>query len=95
MQYELVKVIDRARLLDGEQRRRLYATPDGRPLRRGIHVAFRATPAPSAVYDASVQFCGPFSSWREASTFAEGWMTRHGYDAAESAAPGHSGFAGA
>lgn len=83
MQYELVKVIDRARLLDSEQRRRIYETRDGRPLLRGIHVAFRASPAKSGVYDASVYYRGPFRSWKAAATFAEVWMASHGYGTAE------------
>lgn len=87
MQYELVKVIDRARLLDAEQMRRIYVTRDGRPLAPGIHVAFHTSGARRAVYDSSVHFRGPFPSWRAARSFAEVWIASHGSAASETTTP--------
>lgn len=87
MQYELVKVIDRARLLDAQQMRRIYVTRDGRPLSPGIHVAFHASGARRAVYDSSVHFRGPFPSWRAARSFAEVWIASHCGAANDSTSP--------
>lgn len=69
MQYELVKVIDRARLLNPEQLEHRYKTKSGRTLARGIHAVLWPEAAPTRRYDTNARYYGPFLSWRAASDF--------------------------
>lgn len=69
--YELVKVIDRARLLSPEQIEYRYRTATGRALARGIYAVLWPLDASTHRYDASAQYHGPFPSWRTAHEFVD------------------------
>lgn len=69
MHYELVKVIDRANLLDPRSRARKYETRDRRPLARGIYAVIWPEDVQTPRYDKDAQFYGPYSSWNSAGTF--------------------------
>lgn len=69
MHYELVRVIDRRRLLNPVQLEHRYRTPDKRPLKSGIYAVTWPTGAEPRRYDANARYFGPFPSWREAATY--------------------------
>lgn len=69
MHYELVKVIDRALLLNPVQIPCAYRTADGRTLARGIYAVVWPLGAAGRRYDASAEYHGPFPSWRQAGDF--------------------------
>lgn len=69
MHYELVKVINRALLLNPVQIECLYQTPEGRPLARGIYAVVWPIGVERRKYDANAEYHGPFPSWRQAGDF--------------------------
>lgn len=75
--YEIVKVIDRAKLLDPHSRERKYHTRDGRPLARGIYAVIWPEDVGARQYDDRAHYYGPYSSWNKAGEFirdASTWM---------------------
>lgn len=70
MHYELVKVIDRTRLLNSVQLERPYRTTGGHKLAPGIYAVLWPVELEPCFYDASARYYGPFTSWRAAGEFA-------------------------
>lgn len=69
MHYEIVKVIDRANLLDPRSRRRRYETRDRRHLTRGIYAVVWPESTSVPRYDQDARFYGPYPSWTTAGNF--------------------------
>lgn len=69
MHYELVKVIDRASLLDPRSRARKYETRDHRPLTRGIYAVIWPENVETPRYDQDARYYGPYPSWKTAGSF--------------------------
>lgn len=67
--YEIVKILDRARLLDPHSRERRYATGDGRSLKQGIYAVIWPEDLQACRYDDRAQYYGPYSSWNQAGEF--------------------------
>lgn len=74
--YEIVKVVDRARLLDPHSRQRKYATRDGRPLKQGIYAVIWPEDVETPRYDDSARYYGPYPSWKQAGDFIREASTR-------------------
>jgi hypothetical protein len=62
--YEIVQVLDNARLRDSRTRVCLYRSPKGVALKRGFYVAAWRTRARNLAYDNSATFYGPYLSRR-------------------------------
>lgn len=69
MHYELVKVLDKAMLLNPVQIGCPYQTRSGRPLPRGIYAVVWSSATGPYRYDAQALYYGPFPSWRLANEF--------------------------
>lgn len=67
--YEIVKVLDRAKLLDPHSRERKYATRDGRSLKQGIYAVIWPEEVQARRYDDHAQYFGPYPSWSKAGEF--------------------------
>jgi hypothetical protein len=62
--YEIVRVLDHARLRDSRSRVCLYRRPKGVALQCGFYVTAWRSPARNLAYDNSATFYGPYPSRR-------------------------------